>query len=933
MPAPVHVVLVARSSPQAAAQFERTLSALRSQTVPLAGLTVVVCGDPAPLRSAVSASGTGRAHTTGESAPFAAAVGLALPDVPDGRAVWLLDDASVPEPGALAGLVAALERQPSVAIAAPKLIDIADPQQLVSFGVTMSATGSSVELAGGEFDQGQHDADDDVLGVDARGVLLRADVRDGLAPDPALLGADEGLDMGVRARLGARRVALAPASRVAVEPSRQLPLTRSYVSRVARLHRRLAYAPAVWLPFAWLLLLPLALWSTAVSLFAKRPGDVVPEWMAAATVLVRIRAIARSRARIRRFRTGGWDQVDPLRLTRDEARERRMNADEQLAEVREPLRFFTGGGAWAVIAAAAVSVGVFLALLTWPDIAGGGLLPLRRTVLGLWNDATFGLRPEGLDVVAAADPFAILVAIIGSLSPAAPSFALVVLWLAALPLAVLGAWFAATRFADRAPARILVALAWGAAPSFWDALMQGRPAAVVLHLVLPWLVFVGAAAHRSWTNAGAASLLLAAVLACAPSLAPAVALLWLVSLVSAIVGARRAIGRIVWVAIPTLVVFAPLAIQQIRRGTLWGILADPGVALASGGASGLVAMGAADGSYDEWSRLLQSFGLASGDVPTWWVPLLLVPLALLALAAPLTARRGVALYALLGAAAGIVTAVGAAHVVVAWSGSDAVSLWPGSALSLAWIGILAAAAITVDGLPALTPWRALTVTVTVACATVVVIPQLTALHRGDTPLHAGTDTTLPAYVSAEASGDQAIGTLVLTPLANGGIQAGVVWGASETLGGQSTLDSTAAALTEADETVASLASDIASGSAGSVADRVADSGLSFVLLRESAGDQNSDQRTMSLTTQASMDQRSGFVRVGETARGVLWRLDAQPSERAPLAGEAASLSWTLSLVTLAIIVAALLLAFPTRSTRRAARAVPRALGPSLEEAS
>src|SRR5699024_2315865 len=142
-------------------------------------------------------------------------------------------------------------------------------------------------------------------------------------------------------------------------------------------------------------------------------------------------------------------------------------------------------------------------------------------------DAAYGLRPEGVAHVGAADPFGTVIALLGSAWPAAPTYALVLLWLLALPAAVLGAWFAATRVAERPVARLALAAASGAAPPLWDALSAGRPAAVITHLLLPWLLFAGAAAHRSWTTAGAASLLLAGVVACAPSLAPALALLWI----------------------------------------------------------------------------------------------------------------------------------------------------------------------------------------------------------------------------------------------------------------------------------------------------------------------------------------------------------------------------------------------------------------------
>src|SRR5699024_2360946 len=152
-------------------------------------------------------------------------------------------------------------------------------------------------------------------------------------------------------------------------------------------------------------------------------------------------------------------------------------------------------------------------------------------------------------------------------------------------------------------------------------------------------------------------------------------------------------------------------------------------------------------------------------------------------------------------------------------------------------------------------------------------PQVTALHRGDTPLHAGDTTTLPAYVSAEARHDRDVGTLVLTPLSDGSVGTDVVWGSSETLGGASTLAASETEPRAVDEALAEVAADVISGSATSVTEPLVDAGVSFVLTRQTAGAQNADQRAMTLTAQASMDERSAFVRVGETPRGALWRVD------------------------------------------------------------
>src|SRR5690606_16172347 len=269
---------------------------------------------------------------------------------------------------------------------------------------------------------------------------------------------------------------------------------------------------------------------------------------------------------IHSFRTASWSSIAPLRVTRAQLHRNLDDGHGSEGGAVSELNFFSGGGAWAVLGALVVSVASFTTLLAWPAIGGGGLLPLRDTVTALWRDAAWGSRGLGVDVIGPADPFAGIIAIIGSLWAGAPSFALVLLWLLALPLAVLGGWFAATRITDRAGMRIFGGVAWALAPTFLTALVTGRPAAVLLHLILPWLFHAAVVAHRSWGAAGAASIILAAALACAPSLAPAIALLWLVALIIVLSRAWVHGGvRVLWMLPPAAPLFSPLILLSAPR--------------------------------------------------------------------------------------------------------------------------------------------------------------------------------------------------------------------------------------------------------------------------------------------------------------------------------------------------------------------------------
>lgn len=169
MPARVHAIIVTRSGESASAQLSRTLDAVRAQTLPPAGVTVVVLGDAERVRAIDGIGHTVEGIIQARSGNgFAEAVALAQPRIPADRAVWLLAEDTMPERDTLQLLAGALERSPSAAIAAPKLVRGEDDREIVSLGVSMTRWGRAVELAAGELDQGQHDTADDALGADVR---------------------------------------------------------------------------------------------------------------------------------------------------------------------------------------------------------------------------------------------------------------------------------------------------------------------------------------------------------------------------------------------------------------------------------------------------------------------------------------------------------------------------------------------------------------------------------------------------------------------------------------------------------------------------------------------------------------------------------------------------------------------------------------------
>ncbi|GAA1689337.1 hypothetical protein GCM10009808_02780 [Microbacterium sediminicola] len=954
MPGRVHAIVVVRPDGHtpSAYHLRRTVTALAAQTRRPDEVTIVVCGSDPAVEDAITGgelpicTASGR-PTRAVRAPartrFAAAT-IAVARETDADTLWLLAQDTTPEPSALERLGGQLELSASLTAVAPKLVRIDDDRRIVSLGASLTRSNRAVELAAGDLDQGQLDMTTDVLGFDIRGVLVDTAAFRALGGiDPALRGADEGLDLAIALRLRGDRVALVPGVRVGVDGDgvAGLPFIESggerrralRLQRTAHLHRLLVMSNPLLLVPLWILLPLLALVRSAAQLVTKDPERIIPEWVATIVAMARLRAIARARRRMRRGKRVPWSRLDSLRVSAATARERNQETEDPRAIMRGELRFFSGGGAWLVLAMAVVSLAAFPALLAWPALGGGALEPLRSTVSQLWIDAAYGLRPTGWNVTDPADPFSALIAIIGSLWPFSPSRALVLLWLAALPLAALGGWFAATRITERPMLRIVGGIAWALAPTFLVALVEGIPTAVIVHLLLPWLVFAGAAAQRSWVPAAVASIVAACVVAAAPALAPALAIVLLISLIGAII--RRSGGavlRMLWLAVPAAALFFPLAIVQGLAGNWWGLLADPGASIPR-------ATPATDAA-DRWGILL---GFPAGSTAGWsglvpdlilpWLPILLVPLALLALAAATTPRWPVGAAHLGIIILGVGTGIAAAHIVVRFTGAEGLAIWPGGGLSLAWWGVVGAATLTLDQLaralrqraPGTSP-TAVTALAVVSLAALVVlaVPALSAVARGTSALTNGPVSTLPAYVAAEGTQGAQVGTLVLTPQADGSLAVRVVWGESDTIGAESTILETRTSMDVPSQQLAEVAASFVSESTPDAVTTAAAQGIGFVLLSPGASGDSLEAAGLRLEAATSLDQRDELDAVGETEKGALWRITvdvaARPQTAAPLWGAA------VTGIQLVVFAVALLLAIPTRRTRSRARRWPRVVG-------
>ena len=752
----------------------------------------------------------------------------------DSEWLWLLASDNAPEPTALERLLHAVEGASTLAVAGPKQMQWDAPQYLQSFGETMTPWGTAVEMAEPELDQAQYDRHSDVLGVAAGGMLVRADAWKRLGGfDRALPAVDDALDFCVRARLAGYRVQLVPNARIrsaGVEApgTRLLGASTTYARRVrlrreAQLHRRLAYARLPLVPLHWLSVLPIGVLRAVGEILRKQPSGAPAELLAALVVFTTCFApVARSRAWISRERSAGWASIAPLRQPWREVRHRRALArDNGRPAVREePIHFFTSGGMGTVLAMAAVALVLFQPLLGADAIAGGQLLPLG-SFDSLWRNVGWGVHPLGAGFVGPADPFALVLAVLGSLTFWHPPAAVVGLWLLALPIAATGGWLATARFTRRRPLRVVGGLLWAAAPTLIVALDGGRIGGVLVHLAAPFALLAASRIRRSWTASAWLALLCALIAACSPVLLPLLIVVWAVAVgltVAARSKERGRLARVLFLPLPAAVLFLPLIAYQAANGRLVGVLADPGpvVAPAAGGhVLGLperlttvlqIAAGWPSWSAGSWEALAAPLGLQGGAAAVFvWA--LGVPLLLLALVGLFWPRRTVPIRVGVIGVGGLVLAVLATRLLVVSDGVTPVPAWPGAGVSLAWLGVLEAAICGLDRLAAAgtLPIRhrnhsvarmragsaALVGFTAVAAMLAAVSPVLVGVLLGTSSVRATDGTTVPALVAAEAQTIPDLGMLTLGPQQDGGFRVRLIRGEGQTLETQSTLYGTA----------------------------------------------------------------------------------------------------------------------------------------------
>ncbi len=750
------------------AYLPRTLAALADQTRAADAVIGVDTGSrdtskalleqalgPARVVSHRGKNGMGTAVSAGlaELAPWRGAHGNGSSEW-----IWLLHDDAAPAPQALAELLLAVERAPSVTVAGCKQLDWHAGRKLVDVGLSTSRWAERLTLIDAdELDQGQYDGRSDTFAVNSAGMLIRRDVWEQLGGfDPALPGSGDDVDFCWRNRLAGHRVVVVPAARMFHVAHRPQALGNAAAARKAQVHLRLKHAPPWMVPVHAVAALLGSIFKLVLSIAVKDPGHGITQLAATFAALGRPRAVMRARANARKSRRIRRSVIRKLQTPRREVWSHRRSLMEALGSdgstgdhlEQDPLanqptgdaaddfaalatskRGWVGNGALAtVIIASIISLLGLTGLFGAPAVSGGALIPVAAGLGDIWHHATSWWISLGAGLPGRGDPFGYVLWILGVLGGGDANAAMAWLLLLGMPLSGLTAWFAAGGLTVRRRLRLAAALFWAAAPALQVALNQGRAGALVAHIMVPLLVLallratgsaVGqgrfqqpAAGDRrftgqppakpgingmpSWTAAAAAGLVLAVVTASAPSLLiPATVVIILCCLLPG----RR--GRTVWWALlPTAALFIPFGLSALDRPR--ALLADPGLPLGFDAAP-------------LWQQLLgqplefgPNDGLAglqyfTGSTVPWALLLALlvgVPVVLLAVAGTGLPGKRARLARSLWVVATIALAGGwfTGHVATGINADTIVTPFPGPAVSAAAFALLAAAVLGAERL-------------------------------------------------------------------------------------------------------------------------------------------------------------------------------------------------------------------------------------------
>ncbi len=675
--------------------------------------------------------------------------------------IWLLHDDAAPAPQALAELLSAVERAPSVTVAGCKQLDWDAGRKLIDVGLSTSRWAERLTLIDAdELDQGQYDGRSDTFAVNSAGMLVRRDIWEQLGGfDPALPGSGDDVDFCWRNRLAGHRVVVVPAARMFHVAHRPHALGNASAARKAQVHLRLKHSPPWMVPVHGAGALLGSIFKLVLSILVKDPGHGLSQLVATCAALGRPRAVAKARKSARQTRRIRRSVIRKLQTPRREVWSHRRSlmeaigsdnsADDDLEQ--DPLahqptgdaaddfaalattkRGWVGNGALAaVIIGSVASLLALTGLFRADAVSGGALIPVSASLGDIWHHASSWWITLGAGLPGRGDPFGYVLWILGVLGGGDANPAVAWLLLLATPLSGLTAWFAAGGLTVRRRLRLAAALLWAAAPALQVALNQGRAGALIAHIMLPLLVLAllratgSAVGHGrftlpspaegrvsekpptrpgingtpSWTAAAAAGLALAVVVASAPSLlVPATVVIVLCGL---LLGRR---GRTVWWALlPAAALFIPFGLSVLDRPR--ALLADPGLPLAFDAAPLWQQLLGQPLQFDPQAGLHGLPYFAGGTVPWALLLALLIAVPVLVLAvAGLLIPGNRAMAARSFWVAGVIALAGgwlASHVATGINAENLVTPFTGPAVSAAAFALLAAGILGAEQLLAI----------------------------------------------------------------------------------------------------------------------------------------------------------------------------------------------------------------------------------------
>ena len=686
------------------------------------------------------------------STGFGAAVQTALDWVdttasgePDGW-VWLLHDDCAPAPDALEQLLAVGESDPSISVVGGRVRAWPRARRLLEVGVTITGTGhreTGVEL--GEYDQGQHDEQRDVLSVSSAGMLVRRSTWDALGGlERRLPLFRDDLDFGWRVAKAGGRVVIAPQAVVfhaeaaargvrALDDLAHVPPSPHRAEREASLFTLLANCRGLALPFQYVRLFVGSLLRALAYLVGKLPTAARDEALAMVSVLGRPGRILGARARRRRITTAPHRAVRALLphwwtpylnaldsllnrfagTLRDTAAQvaaaarRRRSGAEGVEAVEsgpvpdEAVNLPTGPGpvVWTVghpLLSLAILLTVAAAFGTrdlWGGgwLQGGGLLPAPVSASSWWNTYTESWHHVGMGSREVPSPYLAVLAVASLAVLGKAWLAIQLLMVLAVPLAALGAYVAARRIVSSLAARVWMSVSYALLPALMGLVSAGRIGTTVAVVLLPWVFRVAVPmisaedAGKRWRAVFASGLVLSGIVAFAP-------IAWPMALVLAVAGTvwllRRKGAGLMTALQPVVAALLPFLLLVPWS---WRLMSTPSLFLIEAGRVDPATPSIADHAWlVPWGRVG-----APGDAP-WWLSLGVVLAALVALLRADRRPRVLVAWAviLLGLATTAVLAV--TVVTVPGTGAEAFT-WTGFPVMVVQAAAIVAAGVAADG--------------------------------------------------------------------------------------------------------------------------------------------------------------------------------------------------------------------------------------------